>query len=160
MLFSAALLAYIGILSLLATASPGSGLLGQILLSLPSHILDWLHAPAYGLLAWLGITWLQRRGWPHLLALAAGSLFALVFGFWTETLQLSVPGRGLELKDLFTDGLGIAMASMTVICRSMTLRAPSTDEPERPPSVATLEDLHDIGQETELPRTYGVETIR
>jgi len=140
MLSSAALLGYIGILSVLATASPGSGLLGQILLLLPSHILDWLHAPAYGLLAGLGITRLQRRGWPHLLALATGSLFALVFGFWTETLQLSVPGRGLEVKDLITDGLGIAVAGMTVIRRSMSVRTPSADEPARSHSTATMEE--------------------
>jgi hypothetical protein len=140
MLFSAALLGYIGILSMLATASPGSGLLGQILLLLPSHVLDWLHAPAYGLLAWLGITRLQRRGWPHLLALAAGSLFALVFGLWTETLQLSVPGRGLEIKDLVTDGLGVAMVGITIVRRSMSVRAPSADKPGLSHSTARLEE--------------------
>jgi VanZ family protein len=112
LIFSATLLGYIGILSVLATVPPGNGLLGYILQLLPSQILDSLHAPAYGLLAWLGIIGLRRRGWPHSLALIAGCLFALVFGFWTETLQLSVPGRGLEIKDLVTDGLGIAIAGI------------------------------------------------
>jgi hypothetical protein len=140
MLFSVALLAYIGILSMLATASPGSGFLGQALLFFPSHVLDWLHAPAYGLLAWLGITRLQRRGWPHLVALAAGSLFALVFGLWTETLQLSVPGRGLEIKDLFTDGLGIAMAGIVAIRQSLPARVTWQRSPTRSNSIATLEE--------------------
>jgi VanZ family protein len=123
LIFSATLLGYIGILSVLATVSPGNGPLGYILQFLPSQILDFLHAPAYGLLAWLGIIGLRRRGWPHSLALIAGCLFALVFGFWTETLQLSVPGRGLEIKDLVTDGLGIAIAGILASGSLKSVRA-------------------------------------
>lgn len=130
-LLPATLLGYIGILSILATASPGNGPLGLVLLFLPSHILDWLHAPAYGLLAWLGIIGLQRRGWPRHLALAVGCLFALVFGLCTEILQLSVPGRGLEVKDLFTDGLGIAVAGMMVSRQSASVRAAAIADPEQ-----------------------------
>ena len=127
LIFSATLLGYIGILSVLATVSPGNGLLGYILQFLPSQILDSLHAPAYGLLAWLGIIGLRRRGWPHSLALIAGCLFALVFGFWTETLQLSVPGRGLEIKDLVIDGLGIAIAGILVSGPLKSVRASAAD---------------------------------
>jgi hypothetical protein len=115
---SAILLGYMGLLSLLATAAPGSGLLGWLLLVFPGHMLDWFHAPAYGVLAWLGITTLRRRRWPCVLALAGGSSLAFVFGMWTETLQISVPGRGLEINDLFIDGIGIVIANMVVLRRS------------------------------------------
>jgi hypothetical protein len=118
----AALLGYIALLSLLATTSPGNGLLGWGLVILPTPVLDSLHAPAYGLLAWLGISWLQKREWPQPLAMAAGSSFALVFGAWTETLQVSTPGRGLEVKDLLTDGVGIAVAVLMVLRHSMPMQ--------------------------------------
>jgi hypothetical protein len=139
-LLSVALLGYIGILSILATASPGNGPLGLVLLLLPSHILDWLHAPAYGFLAWLGIIGLQRRGWPRPLALTGGCLFASVFGLWTETLQVSVPGRGLEVKDLVTDGLGIVIAGMMVSRQTKSLRAFSMVDPEHSHPAITLDD--------------------
>ena len=83
------------VLSVLATASPGIGILGWILLLLPGQLLDCLHAPAYGFLAWLSIIGLYRRRWPLPYALVAGSLFAFLFGLWTETLQGSVPGRAV-----------------------------------------------------------------
>lgn len=137
-LLSATLLGYLGLLSLLATASPGHGLLGGVLLLLPSQILDCLHAPAYGLLAWLGMTGLQGRGWPLPSAVAAASLFALGFGAWTETLQLSVPGRGLEFKDLVSDGIGIAAAGIVARWRSAPVRAAREVQSGR--FVTTLED--------------------
>jgi hypothetical protein len=122
---SATILGYMGILSILATASPGHGLLGWVLLLLPSQLLDCLHVPAYGLLAWIGITGLQRRGWPLSSAVVAASLFALAFGLWTETLQLSVPGRGLELKDLISDGIGVVAAGIAAGRQSTPGRSPS-----------------------------------
>jgi hypothetical protein len=135
----ATLIAYMGILSILAITSPGHGLLGSVLLILPTHVLDWLHAPAYGLLAWLGIIGFQRRGWPHPLAFAAGASFAMIFGVWTETLQLSVPGRGLEIKDVLTDGLGIAMAGMMGFRQSVSARTAPAAGPENSHSGTTLE---------------------
>ncbi len=118
MLLLAGSLAYMGVLGVLATASPGMGILGWILLLLPGQLLDCLHAPAYGFLAWLSMTGLYRRRWPFLYALAAGSLFALLFGLWTETLQGSVPGRGPEFKDLVVDGVGIVLAAAFVLWQS------------------------------------------
>lgn len=118
MLLLAGSLTYMVVLSVLATASPGIGILGWILLLLPGQLLDCLHAPAYGFLAWLSMTSLYRRRWPFLYALVAGSLFALLFGLWTETLQGSVPGRGSELKDLVVDGVGIVMAAAFVLWHS------------------------------------------
>jgi hypothetical protein len=118
MLLLAGSLTYMVVLGVLATASPGIGILGWILLMLPGQLLDCLHAPAYGFLAWLSMTGLYRRRWPFLYALAAGSFFALLFGLWTETLQGSVPGRGSELKDLVVDGVGIVMAAVFVLWHS------------------------------------------
>jgi hypothetical protein len=155
----AALLGYIGILSVLAIASPGNGPLGWVLLFLPSHILDSLHAPAYGLLAWLGITGLQRRGWPCLLALTAGCLFAFVFGLWTETLQLSVPGRGLEIKDLITDGLGIAVAGIMRSRQISSVRAVSVRDPDVVILRPHERTLHDHRYEAEFSRTHGIQAI-
>jgi hypothetical protein len=137
-LLPATILAYLGLLSLLATASPGHGLLGRVLLALPTQVLDCLHIPAYGLLAWIGIAGLQQRGWPLSSAAAASSLFALAFGLWTETLQLSVPGRGLEFKDLVSDGIGVAAAGIAAGWRSTP--APSTREIQSGHFVTTSED--------------------
>ena len=137
-LLSATILGYLGLLSLLATASPGHGLLGWVLLLLPSQVLDCLHVPAYGLLAWIGITALQRRGWPLPSAVAAASFFALAFGLWTETLQLSVPGRGLEFKDLISDGIGIGAAGIAASRRATPMRP--TSEVRSGRFVTTSED--------------------
>jgi VanZ like family len=111
-LLSATILGYMILLVLLATASPGIGWLGLILPLFSKQALDYLHAPAYGLLAWFAITGLLKRGWPASSALAVGSFFSLVFGCWTETLQLSVPGRGLEVRDVVIDTIGIVTAAM------------------------------------------------
>ncbi len=115
MLLLGSIVAYTALLSVLATASPGIGILGWILLLLPDQLLDCLHAPAYGFLAWMSMTGLYRRRWPLPYALAAGSVFALLFGLWTETLQGAVPGRGPELKDLVVDGVGIVLAAAFVL---------------------------------------------
>jgi len=137
-LLPATILAYLGLLSVLATASPGHGLLGRVLLALPSQVLDCLHIPAYGLLAWIGIAGLQQRGWPLSSAVTASSLFAVAFGLWTETLQLSIPGRGLEFKDLVSDGIGIAAAGIAAYRRST--RARPTREGRSGCFVTTSED--------------------
>ena len=136
-LLSAAIPAYIILLVLLATASPGVGGFGWLLLSFPEQFLDYLHVPAYGLLAWLGITGLSRRGWSLFPALAVASLSTLVFGLWTETLQVSVPGRGLELQDVILDGIGIVAADIVAFRRSARLRL-ARGRYSR--SITTLED--------------------
>lgn len=117
-LFVGSIMIYMVVLSVLATASPGVGILGWILLHLSGQFLDCLHAPAYGFLAWLSIRGLYRRRWPLPYALVAASLFAFLFGLWTETLQGSVPGRGPEIKDLVVDGAGIIVAAAFVVWES------------------------------------------
>ncbi|HET6673850.1 MAG TPA: VanZ family protein, partial [Nitrospiraceae bacterium] len=115
----------------------GVGGFGWLLLSFPEQFLDYLHVPAYGLLAWLGITGLSRRGWSLFSALTAASLSTLVFGLWTETLQVSVPGRGLELQDVILDGIGIVAADIVAFRRSARLRL-ARGRYSR--SITTLED--------------------
>lgn len=117
-LLSAAIVGYMILLVLLATASPGIGWLGSILPLFSKQLLDSLHGPAYGLLAWFSIAGLLRRGWPSSSALAVGSLFAFMFGCWTETLQISVPGRGLEVRDVVIDTIGILTAAVIVLRQS------------------------------------------
>jgi hypothetical protein len=118
LLIAGSILIYMVVLGELAIASPGIGILGWILLLFPGQVLDCFHAPAYGFLAWLSMIALSRRHWPLPYALAAGSLFALFFGLWTETLQGSVPGRGPEFKDLVVDGVGILTAAAFVLWQS------------------------------------------
>lgn len=115
---------YMGLLSVLAMASPGIGLFGWAMLLVPSTVLDWMHAPAYGLLAWLAVHGLQRRGWPAPYALAVGLLLAFVFGLWTEVAQGQVPGRVPSVKDLLVDAIGICMAGSLVLWQQVSSRTP------------------------------------
>jgi hypothetical protein len=121
-LLSIAIVCYTILLVLLATASPGIGWLGSILPLFSKQLLDSLHAPAYGLLAWFSTTGLLRCGWPSSSALAVGSLFAFMFGCWTETLQMSVPGRGLEVRDVVIDTIGILTAAVIALRRSAAVQ--------------------------------------
>ena len=107
--------AYAAFLTVLATVPPGSGWLGQILLLLPTDLLDAFHAPAYGLLAWLSLSAFRRRGWPTAYAVIAGCLLAMTLGLWTEALQGPVSGRGPEVKDLLIDGIGVVTAALVAL---------------------------------------------
>jgi hypothetical protein len=140
-LLSVTILGYMILLVLLATASPGIGWLGSVLPLFSKQVLDYLHAPAYGLLAWFAITGLLRRGWPLPSALAAGSLLSLVFGCWTETLQVSVPGRGLEGRDVVIDTIGIVTAAMIAFRQSVSFESTHDGTRARPsPCWKTLHD--------------------
>lgn len=111
MLFVASsIVCYMGLLVVLAMSSPGVGPIGMLMLVLPGDLMEFMHAPAYGLLAWLAIRGFQRRGWPVPYALTVGVIFAIVFGLWTEVAQASVPGRSPSVKDLLVDALGIFVA--------------------------------------------------
>jgi VanZ family protein len=71
-----------------------------------SVVQNFLHAPAFGLLALLLLLTLPRRGtWPVLhrpeqLVVVLGTL---VYGVIDELHQASVPGRDLSVLDLMTD---------------------------------------------------------
>lgn len=112
-------LCYMGFLFFGAIIVPGVGISGHLMVQMPSTVLEWSHAPGYGLLAWLLTTGLQGRGWPFAHALAVSSTAALVFGLWTEVFQGSVPGRHASIGDLVTDAVGISLVAMLMIARRM-----------------------------------------
>lgn len=112
MLFvSAVIITYMGLLGGLAVAAPGAGLAGTLMEIVPGNWRDEAHIPAYGLLAWLVMWGLGRRGWPVPYAVPVGVLSTLVFGLWTEVAQATVPSREASLADLLNDLLGGLMAA-------------------------------------------------
>jgi VanZ family protein len=106
-----------GLLYFGAMIAPGVGVSGQLMVHVPWAILDWAHAPGYGILAWLFIRGLQQRAWPVVYALPVGSAAAFVFGVWTEVWQGSVPGRSPSTGDLVIDAIGIGFATILTLAR-------------------------------------------
>jgi hypothetical protein len=98
-----------------ATIAPGVGVSGHLMVQTPSMLLQWAHAPGYGLLAWLFIRGLQQRHWPFPYAITVGSVAALLCGVWTEVFQGSVPGRSPSLDDVIVDAIGIGLTAVTII---------------------------------------------
>ncbi len=115
------LLGYMGLLYFGAIIAPGVGLSGHLLVQLPVWLLDWAHAPSYGLLAILLTRGLQRRGWPLGYALAMAVTAAFAFGLFTELRQGSVPGRYPSLGDLLVNAVGIGIAAMVMAVRESRL---------------------------------------
>lgn len=109
--FGIVVLGYIGLLYFGAIIVPGVGLSGYLIGLVPWSLLDWAHAPGYGILALLLTRGLQRRAWPLAYALPVAAAGALVFGLWTEVFQGSVQGRGASVDDLVTDAVGIGLAA-------------------------------------------------
>lgn len=126
------MLGCMGLLYFGAMIAPGVGLSGSLMVRTPSEILEWAHAPGYGILAWLMTSWLQRREWPFPYALAVGSAAALVFGLWTEVFQGTVPGRQTSADDLVVDAIGIVSAGTLAVC--LALRGQQVPAPVLPSS--------------------------
>ncbi len=113
-------LSYMGLLYFGAVIVPGIGLSGHLLAQMPDGLLDWAHAPGYGILALLLTCGLQRRAWPLAYALPVAAAAALVFGLWTEVFQGSVEGRESNVDDLMVDAIGIGLAAIMML--SATVR--------------------------------------
>ena len=113
----AVVLGYMMVLYWGAMIAPGIGVSGHLLVTIPWNLVDWAHAPAFGLLAWLFAAELEWRDWPLVCALPVASTAAWVFGLWTEVFQASVPGRHLSVEDLIVDAIGIACAAMLIVMR-------------------------------------------
>ncbi len=111
--------AYMGLLIVLAVATPGVGPIGTLMVMLPGTLTELMHAPAYGFLAFLAIRAFRHRGWPVSYALGVGLLFALVFGVWTEVAQASAPGRSPSVDDLVVDIIGIVFAGSLVLWQEL-----------------------------------------
>jgi hypothetical protein len=113
-------LGYMGLLYFGAVIVPGIGLSGHLLAQVPGSLLEWAHAPGYGILALLLTRGLQRRAWPIAYALPVAAAAAFVFGLWTEVFQGSVEGRESSVDDLVVDAIGIGLAAMLML--SATVR--------------------------------------
>ena len=118
--FGIVVLGYLWVLYFGAVIVPGVGLFGHLMVQVPFSLLEWAHAPGYGILAVLIAIGLQRREWPPAYALPVAAAAAFVFGLWTEVFQGSVQGRGASVNDLVTDAIGIGLA--TVMMLSETVR--------------------------------------
>ncbi|MBI3807698.1 MAG: VanZ family protein [Nitrospirae bacterium] len=119
-------LGYIWLLYFGAIIVPGVGLAGHLMVLVPGSLLEWAHAPGYGILAVLLTLGLQRRAWPLAYALPVAAAAALVFGLWTEVFQGSVQGRGASVDDLVTDAVGIGLAAMMLtLSKTVRNRIPS-----------------------------------
>ncbi len=123
---------YAGMLYAGAMIAPGAGLSGRLLCQIPLNLLDWAHAPGYGILAWLLIQGLRQRAWPFFYAVPTGAAAALIFGLWTEVWQAAVPGRTPSTDDLTIDAMGIGAAALLSL---LSIRsAPIT--PQKPTTIS------------------------
>ena len=120
--FGIVVLGYIWLLYFGAIIVPGVGLSGHLLVQVPVSLLEWAHAPGYGILAVLIVLGLQRRSWPLTYALPVAAAAALVFGLWTEVFQGSVQGRGASVNDLVTDAVGIGLATTMMLSETVRNR--------------------------------------
>jgi hypothetical protein len=119
------ILGYMGLLYFGAIISPEVGLAGHLLVQVPGSLLEWAHAPGYGMLAVMLTRGLQSRGWPRAYALPVAAAAAFVFGLWTEVFQGSVQGRGASIDDLVTDAIGIGLAMLLMPSETVRSRIAS-----------------------------------
>ncbi|MEO6112519.1 MAG: VanZ family protein [Nitrospiraceae bacterium] len=124
--FGIVVLGYMGLLYIGAIIVPGVGLFGHLMVQVPGSLLEWAHAPGYGILAVLLTRGLQRRAWPLAYALPVAAAAALVFGLWTEVFQGSVQGRQTTADDLVTDAIGIGLAAILILSATVRNRIVST----------------------------------
>lgn len=116
-------LGYMGLLYFGAVIVPGVGLPGQLMVQVPGSLLEWAHAPGYGILAIMLTRGLQSRAWPRAYALPVAAAAAFLFGLWTEVFQGSVQGREPSVDDLVTDAIGIGLAMLMLLMSSETVRS-------------------------------------
>jgi hypothetical protein len=107
-------LLYMVLLGFGTVISPGVGLSGYLITVLPESTMNCLHIPAYGLLTWLLTNGLRGRAWPHHFAVSVGGSAAFVFGVWMEIAQAFVPGRVVDVGDLWANAMGIGTAVILV----------------------------------------------
>jgi hypothetical protein len=116
------ILGYMGLLYFGAIIAPNVGLAGHLMVQVPSSLLEWAHAPGYGMLAIMLMRGLQSRAWPRTYALPVAAAAAFVFGLWTEVFQGSVQGREASVDDLVTDALGIGLAMIVMLSETVRNR--------------------------------------
>lgn len=88
---------------------------------MPSGSDFWLHAFAYGVLAWL----LRRAvGGEGVRSVIVPVVVAWGFGFLLEGVQIAVPDRTFEVGDLIANGLGVIVAVLIPMRRRSAARHP------------------------------------
>jgi len=115
MLLIAMILGYMVLLTGLAVASPGLGFTGSLMVLVPENWRDWVHVPAYGVLAWLVMRGFRLRDWPPPYAMLAGILWTVMFGLWTEVAQGTAPGRDTSWQDVVNDAIGGLIAAIVLL---------------------------------------------
>lgn len=125
-------LIYMGLLGFGAMISPGIGFSGEMIAMLPPPVVDFSHAPAYGLLTWLLTGGLAGRGWPRRYALLVATAGATVFGVWMEIFQGSVPGRVVDIGDVVVNSAGIGTAALLILWRALPVDGTDGLPPARP----------------------------
>ncbi len=133
---AAAVPSYMLVLTLLAVATPGSGLSGSILDLVPSVWREQAHLPAYGLLAYLVMWGLRRSDWSISSAIVAGLGITCLFGLYTELLQHGVPGREASLSDWLADAAGAIVAGGLLFVQTWATRPAPCLVTARPSSLA------------------------
>ena len=116
------ILGYMGLLYFGAIIAPKVGLAGHLLVQVPASLLEWVHAPGYGILAIMVTCGLQSRTWPWAYALPVAAAATLVFGLWTEVFQGSVQGREASVDDLVTDAIGICLTMILMLSETVRSR--------------------------------------
>jgi hypothetical protein len=116
------ILGYMGLLYFGAIIAPKVGLAGHLLVQVPPSLLEWAHAPGYGILAIMLTRGLESRTWPRAYAFPVAAAAAFVFGLWTEVFQGSVQGREASVDDLVTDALGIGLAMILMLSETVQSR--------------------------------------
>lgn len=125
MVFAALIiLSYMLLLAGLAVAAPGIGWGGFLIELVPENWRDAAHVPVYGLLAWMVMWGLLRRGWPVRHAVSIGVLATGVFGLWTEVAQGMAPERDTSLDDVWKNLLGGMISAALVLGRERAMSFP------------------------------------
>src|SRR5262249_7646070 len=130
---------YMGVLGFGAMISPGVGVFGGLIAMFPQSVTEMSHLTAYGLLTWLLSGVLQGYVWPQRSALWVAIVIALAFGVGMEFLQGFVPGRIVDSGDVLMNSVGIGMATLLILWRSM-----AADKGEKlvPARSCTFHDLN------------------
>jgi VanZ family protein len=107
-------LLYMLLLGVGGLITPGIGVAGSLLASVPQPVSEYAHVPAYGLLTWLVTKSLWERDWPKRTALCIAAAGAMVIGIWMEILQGLVPGRVVDIGDVAFNAIGIGLATLLI----------------------------------------------
>jgi len=97
----------VGLFALSSIPDNGDG--GYIIGFVTPRIQNFLHIPAFGLLAILGIVTLRNRGFTEHRSILLAILLSAAYGGIIEICQFWIPGRFASLMDFFLNVTGILL---------------------------------------------------